>query len=214
MLSFLSAQTPRTKVAHLNTIHFDNDTSSIEFKSPTDRYLVINRWPPAPSKEQTVPGQAECALSPPPHWHYYQNETFHVISGTGRFMLEGECIDAIEGETVTIPAGAFHTFCNASMEEGLEVEFALEPGTRERDERFFRNLQTYRDDTRKAGMQPSLPQLLLFLRSADVLLALPGPKFIAQPLAIIMNFVGGVVIGKWLLGYFESYPEYCRPKTV
>jgi hypothetical protein len=70
------------------------------------------------------------------------------------------------------------------------------------------NLQTYRDDTRKAGIEPSLPQLLLFLRKGDVLLALPGPKFIAKPLAILMNFIGGLVIGKWLMGYSDSYPEY------
>jgi hypothetical protein len=66
---------------------------------------------------------------------------------------------------------------------------------------------------RKAGLRPSLPQLLLFLRSSDTLLALPGPKFVAKPLSILMNFIGGLVIGKWLLGYSERYPEYSRTET-
>jgi hypothetical protein len=51
------------------------------------------------------------------------------------------------------------------------------------------------------------------LRKGGTLLALPGPKFIAKPLAILMNFIGGVVIGKWLLGYSDSYPEYSHAET-
>jgi mannose-6-phosphate isomerase-like protein (cupin superfamily) len=140
MLSFLATHPRRTKIAHLNTISFDDGASSIEFKSPSDRYLVINKWPPAGSEEETVPGQAKCALSPPPHWHYFQKETFHMLKGTGKFMLEGKLIQAKAGELVTIPPGAFHTFCNNSMTEGMEVEFTLEPGTRERDEAFFSTL--------------------------------------------------------------------------
>jgi mannose-6-phosphate isomerase-like protein (cupin superfamily) len=143
MFSFLATQTPRTKVAHLNTITFDDGRSSIEFKSPTDRYLVINRWPPASSDEETVPGQANCALSPPPHWHQYQKETFHVLSGTGKFWLEGKDILATAGEIVEIPTTAFHTFCNASKTEELVVEFTLEPSTRKRDEAFFSTLLSF-----------------------------------------------------------------------
>jgi mannose-6-phosphate isomerase-like protein (cupin superfamily) len=137
MLSFLAVHPKRTKVAHLNTISFDDGASSVEFKAPSDRYLVVNRWPPAASEEQTVPGQAKCALSPPPHWHYYQTETFHMLSGTGKFMLEEKEILAKAGDIVNIPAGAFHTFCNASMTERMEVEFTLQPSTRKRDEAFF-----------------------------------------------------------------------------
>jgi hypothetical protein len=75
------------------------------------------------------------------------------------------------------------------------------------------NLQTYRDDCRRAGREPSLPQLLLFSRSADVIRALPGPKIIAKPLGIVINYIGGLVIGKWLLGYSETYPEYSHAET-
>jgi mannose-6-phosphate isomerase-like protein (cupin superfamily) len=137
MLSFLSLHPPRTKVAHLDVITFDDGRSSVEFKPPSDRYLVINRWPPARTASDAVPGQAKCALSPPPHWHYYQKETFHILSGTAKFMLEGEQILLRAGEVIEIPAGVFHTFCNASLTEEMVVEFMLEPGTRERDEGFF-----------------------------------------------------------------------------
>lgn len=138
MFSFLAVHPKRTRVAHLQNISFDDGASSIEFKAPADRYLVINRWPPAASEEQTVPGKAKCALSPRLHWHYCQTETFHVLSGTARFILEGKQILAKAGEIVNIPAGAFHTFCNASTTERMEIEFTLEPSTRKRDEAFFR----------------------------------------------------------------------------
>ncbi|TLD27425.1 hypothetical protein E2P81_ATG10713 [Venturia nashicola] len=213
MLSFLAVHPKRTKVAHLQTLSFDDGASSIEFKAPSDRYLVINRWPPAASEEQTMPGKAQCALSPRLHWHRYQTERFHVLAGTARFTLEREQILAKAGEIVNIPVGAFHTFCNASTTERMEIEFTLEPLTRKRDEAFFRNLQTYRDDTRKAAMRPSWPQILLFMRKGDTFLALPGPKVIAKPLAVLIHFVGGVVIGKWLLGYSDTYPEYSHPST-
>jgi len=75
------------------------------------------------------------------------------------------------------------------------------------------NIQTYRDDCRKAGIAPSLPQLLLIMRKGDTFMALPGPKFIIKPLSILLGFIGGLVIGKWLLGYSESYPEYSHPES-
>lgn len=137
MFSFLATQVPRTKIAHLNTIPFDDGRSSIEFKSPSDKYLVINRWPPASSDEETIPGQAKCALSPPLHWHHYQKETFHVLSGIGKFWVEGKDVLVGKGGIVEIPPITFHTFCNASKTEELVVEFTLQPSTRERDEAFF-----------------------------------------------------------------------------
>jgi hypothetical protein len=73
------------------------------------------------------------------------------------------------------------------------------------------NMQTYRDDCRKANMPRSLPQLLLFMRRGGVVMALPGPKFIARPLGVVLNYVGGLAIGKGLLGYSDTYPEYYDP---
>lgn len=132
MLSFLAKRTPRTTTAHLNPITFDSGLSSIEFKPPTDRYLVINRWPPASN-----PRTQNIALKPPLHWHRYQSETFHVLEGSAEFTYEGAKSIKSVGESITIPPRVIHTFCNASSTESLVVEFALEP--RELgDEAFFR----------------------------------------------------------------------------
>ena len=142
MLSFLAQRLPRTQVAHLETITFDDGRSSITFHDNTETYLVTNRLPPAPKATASKgnPHPANCALNPPMHWHSKQTETFHVISGQGLFYLEGNGITASPGDTVHIPRAAHHTFRNASSEEDLVVEFTLDPSTREQDERLFSTL--------------------------------------------------------------------------
>lgn len=132
MLRFLAKKQIRTITAPLNPIPFDNGLSSIEFKSPTDRYLVINRWPPASNiKNRNV------ALKPPLHWHRQQSETFRVLQGSAEFICDGVKSIKSAGESVTIPAQAIHTFCNASSTEGMVVEFGLNPRG-QGDEAFFR----------------------------------------------------------------------------
>ncbi|KAJ6157907.1 hypothetical protein N7470_005499 [Penicillium chermesinum] len=194
MLSFLAKRVPRTQTASRTTLLFDEGRSSIQFKAPGDKYLVVNHWPPASSEQDR-----NIALRPPLHWHRHQTEHFHVLSGQARFTLDGREI-------------AFHTFCNASATEALAVELVLEPAWRARDEAFFRNVQSYRDDCRKAGVARSLPQVLLFNWAGGVVLALPGPPVLARLGGILMNFWGGLVLGKYVLGYQESYPEYYSPK--
>lgn len=138
MFSFLTKcrQPPRTKAAHLNTLVFDEGRSTAEFKAPGDRFLVINRLPPA---TQTS------SLAPPLHRHWYQEETFHVISGTAKFTLSRQTTTRIAkvGETVVIPKGEAHTFANASNTEELVIEFALDPPRVGRDETYFREWPTY-----------------------------------------------------------------------
>ena len=55
-------------------------------------------------------------------------------------------------------------------------------------------------------------QVLMFNRMGNVVLAFPGPKFIARPLGLMCNFLVGM-IGRWVLGYSYSYPEYYDPKA-
>lgn len=146
-------------------------------------------------------------------------------------------VTASDPQPVHIPARARHTFTVDTTYDGpCTVEFNTDAspkspsndpeanGTSEKlyvsnlpsisgagdctDACSFRNLYQYLDDCWAQAKSPSLPQLLLFLDSAEVSLALPGPAWIAQPVSYAM----GVVIGKWfggyVLGYKDSYPEY------
>ncbi|KIW11863.1 hypothetical protein PV08_09136 [Exophiala spinifera] len=220
MLSFLARTPPRTRVAHLNKIFFDDGRSAIEFKAPSDRYLVINRLPPAPIKHgdddrknpDVTPHAPNCALNPPMHWHFKQDEFFHVLEGKAAFFFDGRQRVATAGEVVKIPAGKFHTFRNASPKDDLVVEFVLDPSHRVRDEEFFRNAQSYRDDCRKAGVPRNIFQVCLFNNRANVVLALPGPRLIAKPLGLLFNFLGAC-IGRWIFGFEDSYLEYYDPRN-
>lgn len=132
MLSFLAKRVPRTRTASQTSIPFDDGRSSIQFLAPSDKYLVVNRWPPASSAQNR-----NVALRPPMHWHRRQDEHFHILSGKALFTLEGREIIKSAGESMVIPMKAFHTFCNASVTESLTIELALDPGSREKDEAFF-----------------------------------------------------------------------------
>ena len=147
MFSFLAVHPPRTKIAHLNPIPLDDGRSIVEFKSPSDNYLVINRLPPVATDDEVasnkVPSKSNCALAPPLHWHYYQDETFHVLEGTAKFTLGDKEKIAHAGDTVFIPRQQFHTFCNASEETELNVEFVLDPGSRADDEAYFSRTTFY-----------------------------------------------------------------------
>ncbi|KUI53684.1 hypothetical protein VP1G_01100 [Cytospora mali] len=245
MLSFLARRVPRSKTSHLNIITFEGGHSTADFKAPSDRYLVINRLPPALSDTEAqhkgLPHKgANSTLAPPLHRHLWQEETFHVLSGTARFALgsgrQRRHRLASAGEVAVIPGGQVHTFCNASEEAELVVEFVLDPASRETDEAYFhpvlsgRNLALVlkytltmhpvqemcgdtRDDCAKAGVQRSLFQTLLFMHRGGLVMALPGPDIISKRLGLLFTYVGGVLIGRFLLGYKDSYSEYYHPKS-
>jgi mannose-6-phosphate isomerase-like protein (cupin superfamily) len=141
MFSFFAKHPPRTRVAHLAKVHYDEGRSWVEFKGPNDEYFVINEFPPAASDAEVrngiVSSKANCALAPALHWHRDQDERFRVLHGTAKFTLDGKDILASQGEVVSIPKKAFHTFCNASETEKMRIEFVLQPTRRERDLEFF-----------------------------------------------------------------------------
>lgn len=75
------------------------------------------------------------------------------------------------------------------------------------------NVWGYRDDCTRAGVQRSLFQTLLFMHRGGVAMALPGPDIVSKALGLLFTYVGGVLVGRLLLGYADSYPEYYYPKS-
>ncbi|KDQ15472.1 hypothetical protein BOTBODRAFT_31796 [Botryobasidium botryosum FD-172 SS1] len=208
MFSRFASHPSRTHTASLNPIPLGDGSMQLEFsQSPSERYIIIEHLPPF------IPSQPETHFTPPYHWHSVQEETFWVRKGTMLATLEGRERVIPEGGSITIPMQAFHTFRNASDTERASIEIGLNPSTRAKDECFFRNAHSYLEDCKKANMQPNILQLLLMFHENNVIMALPGPKFIAKPLGVLMNWIGGVVLGKWLMGYSHTYKEYFHPET-
>ncbi|MCJ1475486.1 hypothetical protein MMC13_004149 [Lambiella insularis] len=154
--------------------------------------------------------RAQDLITPPYHWHWRQTETFQVKRGSFIFTLEGRDSTVRAGDPeVVIPPGARHTFradpdC---QEEYCKVEITAQPGDSGISERFFRNLYSYLEDCERVGSSPRLPQLLLFMYEAEVSLALPGPRVLANPASWLLSYVVGKW-GGWALGYKSSYKEY------
>jgi len=162
-------------------------------------------------------------LAPPKHLHWYQEEHFTVTQGTFIFTLNGKDIKISATDPnprTSIAPGDPHTFVPDPSFKGpcvIEISAEMSPRASSEtsagiDERFFRNLYSYLEDCSRQNTSPSLPQLLLFLDSAEVSLAWDvGPTWLMQ----YMSYALGVVVGRWiggdLLGYEASYPEYYNP---
>jgi len=163
-------------------------------------------------------------LAPPLHWHHYQEEHFTVTQGTFIFRLNGKetKISATDpNPRISITPGDPHTFSPDPSYKGpcvIEISAATSSSSSTEttagvSEQFFRNLYSYLEDCSRQNTSPSLPQLLLFLDSAEVSLAWDvGPTWLMQ----YMSYALGVVVGRWigggLLGYKASYPEYYNPE--
>ncbi|HEX3242460.1 MAG TPA: cupin domain-containing protein [Solirubrobacterales bacterium] len=54
------------------------------------------------------------SVSPPPHRHPNQTESFRVVEGPIELMVDGEWRTLQTGETASVPPGTVHTFRNRS----------------------------------------------------------------------------------------------------
>ena len=129
------------------------------------------------------------------------------------FTLEGE--ETVYAGRITIPATARHTFrADPTCETDAEIHISPTPAGSGIEEIFFRNLYSYLDDCKAQKIEPSVPKLLLFLHSAEVSLAFPGPA----PLMRWLSWGMGLVVQKWFGGYVlglkTSYPEYFDEKMM
>lgn len=70
----------------------------------------------------------------------------------------------------------------------------------------MRNFQSYLVDCDEQKMEPSPFQLILFLYTHEICLALPLPLLLIKAI----HHVAGFWVGARLLGYSASYPEYWK----
>ena len=202
----------RTKNAANNPVIFESGRSVARFNGPEADYAMTHTIP------ATTPEHGPSIFQPPPHYHIHQIEKFKLRSGVADFYLglDPKPVASLSvggSTTIEIPVATYHRFENASKTEDLVLDIHLVPENYEGEERFFRNFFGYLDDCKRFKIEPSLFQLMVFLQSADVVLALPSPShgfgvFVSR---VFLTVVAGW--GKWVLGYKSSYEEYHEEKS-
>lgn len=211
MLSFLRGNNPaRTNNAANNPVVYEQGRASVTFRKPNSDYLMTHVIPPDSDANSGV-----SIITPPFHYHIYQDEFFRVQKGTGNFYqgVNPKPFAVLSGEpgatnTAKIPKGRYHRFENASKTEDLVVDIHLAPEAFESEQRFFRNFFGYLDDCKQARTSPSLFQLMVFLQAADTPLAIPLPWEWLGKVASRVLLTTVAFWGKWILGYRDTYVEY------
>ena len=212
MLAFLRAPyPPRTKTATQEILSFEDGRAKLQFNPPESEFRMTHTVPP------TTTTHGVSLAQPPLHYHLHQEETFRVKSGSALLFLGTNkkpfaTID-VNNPNAFIPAGRYHRFENASQTVDLVIEEKKSPADDGVDQRFFRNTFGYLDDCKKAKVEPSVFQLIVFAHAADTPLALPAPFgievlgfWISRVFTIVMAFAGRQ------MGYQQSYPEYFQDK--
>jgi mannose-6-phosphate isomerase-like protein (cupin superfamily) len=211
MFAFLRGATPpRTNNASNNPIVFEDGRSSVQFHAPGSEYAMTHTIPP------TTPEHGPSIIQPPFHLHIRQSEHFRVVSGEGLFWkgpgAEPWTTLSAAGPgkqaTASIPPRTYHKFENGSKTQPLVVDVQLNPEDYESEQRFFRNFFGYLDDCRNSKTEPSPFQLFVFLHAADTPVALPLPNEWLGVIASLVFLNVMAFVGRWMLGYRVSYPEY------
>jgi len=213
MFSFMRlGDVVRTKNATNNPVIYESGRSIAQFNGPKADYAMTHTIP------ATTAEHGASIFQPPPHYHIHQTEKFKIQSGVADFYLglnpKPIASLSVGGQTtIDIPVATYHRFENASKTEDLVLDIHLIPENYEGEERFFRNFMGYLDDCKTSKMEPSFFQLMVFLQSADVVLALPLPShglgvFVSR---VFLTLIAGW--GKWALGYKSSYEEYYEEKS-
>jgi mannose-6-phosphate isomerase-like protein (cupin superfamily) len=152
---------------------------------------------------------------PPMHYHRKQDEYFKVEQGVLGVIVDGQEMALTEDDDVLIiRANSRHRFwCHKSSDSSLVFRAWADPCKDEDhilDTNFLRNLISYGADCDKAGLWPSLFQLLVFAESASTVMIPPGMSWAPDWLIGGLQFALASWLGAGLLGYQASYPEYAE----
>lgn len=174
-----------------------------------------------PAHDEQRHGKTTTIFHPPGHFHLLSDEYFYITAGSGTWHLwGGQKVHVKKGEQIMVPRRSWHCFeGDASADDPLTIEVRYEAGYAAMEERFFRNTLGYMADCHKAGIGPSVFQLMVFFMHNLMppgIVWVPGGKGKGmEMLNLVLNtvfmFVVGVV-GEFLMGYRVSYPEYYEEK--
>ncbi|KAJ2979056.1 hypothetical protein NQ176_g3476 [Zarea fungicola] len=182
-----------------------NRTFEIRFEWRRGLFVNIQSYPPHDEKQH----DKETLYHPPPHYHIFADEYFHVSHGAGTWHLWDRDVRLETGDEIIIPARTWHWFeGDHSTDDPLSIEVYYDKGQAEMEERFFRNVLNYLADCNRESIEPSIFQLLIFFYYFEMAPGLRFTRWESLNFALnlcIMSF--GTVVGI-LMGYQKSYTEY------
>ncbi len=213
-LSFLRARQPSRRSNWDQTVlalpDSANRTFTIRFEWQRGLFVNVQSFPP--TSTTTTTGEKDTLYYPPPHYHLFADEYFRVTQGAGTWHLWGRDVRLAAGDTIRVPARAWHWFEGApSSSDGrppLTTEIYFDAGDAAAEERFFRNVLGYLADCHREARAPSVCQLLLFFYHFDMVPGLRVARW--ETLNLVLNTVVmcvGTVLAL-LMGYQASYDEY------
>ncbi|KAI7780741.1 hypothetical protein LA080_015638 [Diaporthe eres] len=203
---------PRSQVAHLNPILYDDGRAVNEFFAPGTEYFGRQVVPP----DNKWSDGTRSFMAPISHYHLLQTESFHVESGEGLWYLRDKTIYLKAGDNITIPRFVAHRFENVpGSTQPLSILYRYDAQRYEMERRFFSNTLTYLDDCRVAGVSPSVLQLCIFLSDCWMpgdFLWVPGGEHVRCLVNALFMWVMAA-IGRVVFGYKGAYSEYYVPKV-
>lgn len=141
------------------------------------------------------------STEPPLHYHPYQEEDFHVLSGELTVRVDGERRTLRAGETLHIPFNKVHSMWNNSNARTV-VNWKVKPAMN--TDHFLENVTGLANDgkTNSAGV-PNLFQVALLATQYSNVFRLARPPFYIQKIIFAL-----LVPVSYLLGYKASYKKY------
>ncbi len=138
-------------------------------------------------------------IGPPEHIHPHQEERFQVVAGTMGVRVDGREQTLRAGESISVPAGAAHTWWNAGNDELHQItEFRPALRLETFFETFFGVVRDGKGD--KVG-QPKFLQIAVMVPTYDIYLSKP-PIPMQKALFTVLGPVAR------LLGYRSRYQQY------
>ncbi|KAI5854498.1 hypothetical protein GGS23DRAFT_474725 [Durotheca rogersii] len=186
-----------------------NDAALYEFLYEDDRRFVVKETHYA--ENQAV----QDGLSGPPlHIHLRQTEYFEVLQGALAVVRDGKTHVLTQDDgTVAIAPSTRHRFWAHPGKEDLIFKVYAQPEEVDRgfDENYLRNALGYLRDCQMSSIEPSIFQMALFGCLSDTIFVLP-PFWMPIWSLKLTQYVCAYWIGRFLLGYRETYPEYSIKK--
>ncbi|KAK7738602.1 hypothetical protein SLS62_011371 [Diatrype stigma] len=158
--------------------------------------------------------RVKAGLSGPPlHLHFRQDEHFKVEQGILAAEVDGKQYALTKDDGVlTIRAGSRHRFWSpTSSTESLVFHGWADPCKdvdHILDINFLRNIVSYVADCDKAGLSPSIFQIILFYHDASSLWTPSALNWMPASIINVIHYVAAYWIAMRLLGYKTSYEEY------